>query len=1038
MAWTLLCQGHMDEYSLQNTPELLKQKTQEVEDLLEKVVYHTQAMLANTMHIGQEDYVWLIQSLIRVVGHSLSLVQVYHLSEGLATRLKSLWKVLRQITKHLLTSSTRHILLPALYQTYLCIQSHDQTREFTKEIFDFLKNQLFHAEYDELVEAVTQTSGAMLWSACQLLQSLVKQELLDANSTHSSALLSPPLAYAFLGQLIDACFVKLAGTSFIAQSHVEFSHDYLAVEPDYEHMAKCFQVIFTTWRQVQRHHLQHNADEKLTWYLMMYRSLALGLHLNIAHQSEGGSTAAQEGASSTSNTRDDDEDFFDGEGGSSPAVASSSSGAASSANPSKSSTAIVGGVLEDEHEYTIGSYGQFVTFFREQILRQVPSFKSASRLVMKSVSIFFASECMYYYQHQQDNTLYHETHADLGLARAFLVKVCDGKAKKGKEWMSLDCIPMILFLQDIVNMTCACASFTVQDKHILALQVSSMHLLADVIHVFHAAVDVDAVQPTGSNIVDYSYDKLLTQSLSQLLAAIRTGLSVDHCPRLHFATYSCLLSLIESGYLRDKVAFKRLLKPIISYSEDNHLLNTASNSATGLQPYSYSKVLPEEQSIMEKLFYFHLVACFSCIIANGNNASKELSVYGKHTESGIRSVLAATFQPFSSLTQDYSRYLLLDMIRILQWRAAQSASSSLDDGNAGKDNSEADGSSSATEGANDSKELHPNRGGFTYPTSTKFMNLWPAYVECFPTFAFLYLRSKQENAVKLVATCTQSLLVDMVQSNHKLSNKLTSNTWIELLSVIESLTQQQAEHVDILNVDYWQSLILNLATLGHTQVLPSSSTIHVYLLTILNHVVSSAQTQSQELKDAIQTKMWKVFVQLIRVILPGIFGEDKSSKLCSADDWLLLVGKSTASKEQANVLLLTLQVVSRLQTLSEGRSDANQYVLQWMTRLTMAILHHSVDKSSTVQALVTTMIQNALNTTSSPQKIVYVQFQEMNQVMFKAAQQYAQSNIVDVQMKIVASFDLSVMTWLQLYQGASNALPQVSSFLLFRCQFMMC
>ena len=124
-------------------------------------------------------------------------------------------------------------------------------------------------------------------------------------------------------------------------------------------------------------------------------------------------------------------------------------------------------------------------------------------------------------------------HSDLGEARA--ATDAQLRAIKSKHTTAEDLagVPryLPLFLTDLVNLSCACGTFMIDDKPVLALQQVSMQLMHQVVALFLYTEDPDiklAQSGAGAgldSLTEAVEGRILHQFTSQLLSAVRNGLA---------------------------------------------------------------------------------------------------------------------------------------------------------------------------------------------------------------------------------------------------------------------------------------------------------------------------------------------------------------------------------------------------------------------------------------------------------------------------------------------------------------------------------
>ena len=171
-------------------------------------------------------------------------------------------------------------------------------------------------------------------------------------------------------------------------------------------------------------------------------------------------------------------------------------------------------------------------------------------------------------------------HIDLGQARISTQLALHSNACVGDLGSNLSEIPcyLSLFMSDLVNVACACATFTVEDCSVLGLQRVSLLLLKGILNLFKRTLDPDSDQTiTFNNNQNHRHNngnshkmnkndtvkvKLLSLFITQFISAIRPCLSVLGAPDLLGLSGELIVTLIREGLLLDKVVLKRLLKAL--------------------------------------------------------------------------------------------------------------------------------------------------------------------------------------------------------------------------------------------------------------------------------------------------------------------------------------------------------------------------------------------------------------------------------------------------------------------------------------------
>ena len=128
-----------------------------------------------------------------------------------------------------------------------------------------------------------------------------------------------------------------------------------------------------------------------------------------------------------------------------------------------------------------------------------------------------------------------------------------------------------LFMHDVINLACACASFTIDDNRILGLLKVSIHLLKGTIDFFKRSLDPD------SDSSQAAPTKVLSQFISQLMSAVRPCFTLSRSPGLLGVAGALTITLIEEGLVVDKVVLKRLVKALSQTEEMAQSSGSARN-----------------------------------------------------------------------------------------------------------------------------------------------------------------------------------------------------------------------------------------------------------------------------------------------------------------------------------------------------------------------------------------------------------------------------------------------------------------------------
>ena len=166
-------------------------------------------------------------------------------------------------------------------------------------------------------------------------------------------------------------------------------------------------------------------------------------------------------------------------------------------------------------------------------------------------------------------------HSDIAMAKTTVQQQLNDLNNPKPDDASLQQLPcyLSLFLHDLVNFGCACASFSVEDHRILELQTAALEFLDALMHQFWNTIDPD--DHTRPNVAASSEivanvpatQKILMQFMAQIISAIRPTLSAKWTPNLQWTSGGMVFSIILDGLLNDKVVVRRLAKMLTSGPE---------------------------------------------------------------------------------------------------------------------------------------------------------------------------------------------------------------------------------------------------------------------------------------------------------------------------------------------------------------------------------------------------------------------------------------------------------------------------------------
>jgi hypothetical protein len=608
-------------------------------------------------------------------------------------------------------------------------------------------------------------------------------------------------------------------------------HPLVGIQNVYHNIAKCFNKLYSVFIKIISNDLaEGNIHNKLAFWTVYSRGLALGLNSNLNNSNANG-TSEESGQNGKQSGRDED-DFDEGGPGEVHGKSDGKSGGNNNGDEVSTMT------------YQVSNASQFVLFYRDFITRRTP-YLSVTRVQIKQTALkllVFAMNQLLQRSIASNTSQIFFSHFDLNLARStfqhslsqVVPNLNNGEKRYTAESLvSIPTIPIILFLQDLINLSCACATFTMNDKAILGFQSESMKLVCILLEMFADAVDPDYVDATAGSSVEYddSQNKLVVQYLSQLLGAIRVCLTMKHFPELLLPSQKALFVLVQKGYIRDKVAFKRLLKPIMTYAEES-LISSSSSNGSGLQ-LKMSSSLNEVMGIHEHLAYLSSLAGLM-VIGNHHNSHPfthphQSNLLGIKAELGIKQTILNSFS--NEITERIicaCKLTLIDLIRILfeQQKAFPSSAWNLV--------GHGDSSSSSS-----LPEFHPARGGWIYSSAIKIEAILQELITIsgLLSLAFCYScnRNSGVSTTKKSTSTAQGfnykdfpddhvnlllsyafMMISQLQRPSNLPSTIVSSLWSNVLQLLLVLI----EHPSVLNgtvsISSWISIAQEISKLSTT------------------------------------------------------------------------------------------------------------------------------------------------------------------------------------------------------------------------------
>lgn len=233
------------------------------------------------------------------------------------------------------------------------------------------------------------------------------------------------------------------------------------------------------------------------------------------------------------------------------------------------------------------TYIQYVSWCRDQASKRCQNL-TAARVKIRAAAIKYGTSLLSKLNHTA-------LHKDMRLARETIKSRLQsfGPSPSEDDLSTLPCY-LSLIIHDIITMSCACLTYTIEDKYMIQLQTESVLLIRKVTSLFCESIDPDVVG--SSEDLKPGSNRILMQYMSQLVSAIRQCLTVSWCPVLQLSTYMIICYWIQEGFLVDKVIIRRLLKTICERFE------SAGEAITSRAPISLD--VSESTSTVD-----HVIGC---------------------------------------------------------------------------------------------------------------------------------------------------------------------------------------------------------------------------------------------------------------------------------------------------------------------------------------------------------------------------------------------------------------------------------------------
>ena len=473
--------------------------------------------------------------------------------------------------------------------------------------------------------------------------------------------------------------------------------------------------------------VQKRPDQRLSYWILFCRNIALNL---------GSLENKQAAAGRTDNTEDAVDEFAESFEDDNEEVM---------ASPNNSKTKI------EDHSFQFSTkltnYQSLVSMMREYSGEDVPQFE-VCRIQIKSIAIKCVIMAL-------TSIELDPIHFDLGKSRNKTNEIISnlGSDTNLNAFTSLPKY-LSLFLNDLINLACATATYTINDKPILYLQEESMKLIKIVVKMFSQTNDPDINQVDG-----LKPDRLLSQFISQIVGAVRLGLSTNQSNELYLTTGLVVCDLIKFGFLVDKVVARRLIKSLLAFCEFDKSEETNQKCSLNqlkrlLKTSSHTS---EEASTCYHIFGATIAARL-LILASNNDI--ECSLANDTVNAAIISIIDENKEILSSVWMS----IAIDSIRISQSDLFYEKNLS--------NLSDLEISSIILDAKN--TDNHPIRGGFTFSSTTNLARLKAHFDLALPFIVVAYslksmTKSDTSNIFSLSCILLKRLFGDLLSEN--MSNK---------------------------------------------------------------------------------------------------------------------------------------------------------------------------------------------------------------------------------------------------------------------------
>lgn len=605
-------------------------------------------------------------------------------------------------------------------------------------------------------------------------------------------------------------------------SGVEIRRGIMLEEFQSDHIRRLMDKIVQTIFVLVEADVRVNPDARLSYWILFCRAIALNLK-SIGQPSGGGAGNAGDGGGDDG-FREEGEDDFDSSPAEPQPTGKAGGGVGTTASSSSSSA---------EGGESVLTYTALAARCREIVLEQVPELKHC-RVQIKCVAV----RCILIALRGRSTD---PQHTDLGLARKRTNDLLSQLSNPSDEVILGLPKPLSLFLNDLINLGCACATFTIDDKPILLLQKESMELIRIIVGLYLNSPDPDIVSQ-GQEAPPESENKILLQFISQILSAIRLCLAVPYSPELNINAGGALCDLMQGGFITDKVIARRLVKSLFNICETQP---DKDDGAGKLQVrFRQSANVSDDIAAAEHVVGVTLLAQLFLLTVQ--------SVSNVHVNETVRATLASMINEHAAVLAPIWRAVALDAVRVIA-----DSETVWDDENQVQ--------------SEQSRLVNPLRGGLTYGSvAVKLHHLVPCFRFAVPiaTNAFVLSKSFQaeQHTQALFSVCALALKSESLSGQDAArlisaliqllakdpTNAVPNSEWLKVLRSLQSLLQRGQQ---------------------------SESTICV-----LTHLVASLlkRLEGASTWGELWTGLLQVSLSLLQTLLPGLFQSRSTAEIETA------------------------------------------------------------------------------------------------------------------------------------------------------------